>query len=430
MKESSKLNYLDLFAGAGGLSEGFIRAGFNPIAHVEMDSAACYTLRTRMAYHWLKGNGNLERYADYLKRTINRTEFYSLVPNRVIESVIEAEIGEKPRAKKLQDIFCKIDELLDNQKLNLIVGGPPCQTYSHVGRVRAPEKMKKDKRNNLYLFYAEFLKKYKPQYFVFENVPGLLSAKDEEGNSYLELMLKLFQECDDDTKYTIELRTLNAKDYGIPQNRKRIVIVGKKGKSTGFYPEPDKCESDVLVKEILSDLPAINANEGTLGSCNVDLNCHPWLRNVGIRNDDLPVTFHQARFNNEIDLEIYRIAVDLWNKKKVRLQYNELPESLQKHENKSTFLNRFNVVAGDLPYSHTVVAHIAMDGHYYIHPDINQNRSLTPREAARLQTFPDDYYFESRNGRSYRTTAYRQIGNAVPVLLGQQIAEKLKENWQ
>ena len=81
MKESSKLNYLDLFAGAGGLSEGFIRTGFNPIAHVEMDPAACYTLRTRMAYHWLRENNNLERYADYLKRTINRTEFYSLVPD-------------------------------------------------------------------------------------------------------------------------------------------------------------------------------------------------------------------------------------------------------------------------------------------------------------------------------------------------------------
>ena len=426
MKESSKLNYLDLFAGAGGLSEGFIRAEFNPIAHVEMDTAACYTLRTRMAYHWLKENNNLERYADYLKRTINRTELYDPVPDRVIQSVIEAEIGRKPRAKRLQDIFCKIDELLGNQKLNLIVGGPPCQTYSHVGRVRAPEKMKKDKRNNLYLFYAEFLKRYKPQYFVFENVPGLLSVKDEEGNSYLELMLKLFQEC----KYATELRTLNAKDYGVPQNRKRIVIVGRKGKSTDFYPEPDKCEPDVLVKEILSDLPAIKANEGTLDPCNVDPNCHPWLRKVGIRNDDLPVTFHQARFNNEVDLEIYRIAVELWNKKKVRLQYNELPERLQNHKNKSSFLNRFNVVAGDLPYSHTVVAHIAMDGHYYIHPDINQNRSLTPREAARLQTFPDDYYFESRNGRSYRTTAYRQIGNAVPILLGQRIAQKLKENWK
>ena len=423
MKESSKLNYIDLFAGAGGLSEGFIRAGFNPIAHVEMDSAACYTLQTRTAYHWLRENGNLERYADYLKRSINRADFYDLIPGRIIGSVINAEIS----AKRLPDIFCKIDALLGNQKLNLIVGGPPCQTYSHIGRVRSPEKMKKDKRNNLYFFYAEFLKKYKPQYFVFENVPGLLSAKDKEGQPYLKLMLELFKEC----KYTTELRTLNAKDYGIPQNRKRIVIVGKRGKSTDFYPEPDRCKQDILVKEILLDLPAIKANAGTLGPCNnVDPNCHPWLRKVGIRNDELPVTFHQARFNNETDLEIYRIAVDLWNRKKVRLQYNELPERLQKHENKSTFLNRFNVVAGDLPYSHTIVAHIAMDGHYYIHPDIKQNRSLTPREAARLQTFPDDYYFESRNGRSYRTTAYRQIGNAVPVLLGERIAEKLKENWQ
>ena len=183
------------------------------------------------------------------------------------------------------------------------------------------------------------------------------------------------------------------------------------------------------MNEILSDLPTIKASEGTLDPCNVDPICHPWLHKVDIRNDEMPVTFHQARFNNEDDLEIYRIAVDLWNDKEVRLHYDKLPERLQNHENKDSFLNRFKVVAGNLPCSHTVVAHIAMDGHYYIHPDIEQNRSLTPREAARLQTFPDDYYFESRNGRPYRTTAYRQIGNAVPVLLAQKIAEKLKENW-
>ncbi len=153
------------------------------------------------------------------------------------------------------------------------------------------------------------------------------------------------------------------------------------------------------------------------------------LQKLGIRNNDLPVTFHQARFINERDLEIYRIAVTRWKNKKDPLKYNELPEELQTHNNKHTFLNRFKVVEGDSPFSHTVVAHIAMDGHYYIHPDIAQNRSLTPREAARLQTFPDDYYFESINGRPYRTPAYRQIGNAVPVLFAQKIANKLKENW-
>ena len=419
---SRQFNYLDLFAGAGGLSEGFIRAEFNPIAHVEMDTAACYTLRTRMAYRHLKANNNLEQYVNYLKGIIKRKEFYSSVPDDVIKSVINEEIGKET----LQDIFSQIDSLLESQEIDLIIGGPPCQAYSVIGRARCPNKMKNDPRNDLYLFYAKFLEKYKPKYFVFENVPGLLSATDEEDNSYLDLMKNLFREYG----YETEFEMINAKNHGVPQNRKRIILVGKKGKSKGFYPKLDFCPSHVLVEKILSDLPFITAGGGAGGPSSVDSKAEQWLYDVGLRNDKIPVTLHQARYNRKEDLEIYRIAVDLWNKKKVRLQYNELPEGLQTHENKSTFLNRFNVVAGNLPYSHTIVAHIAMDGHYYIHPDIKQNRSLTPREAARLQTFPDDYYFESFHGGPRRTPAYRQIGNAVPVLLAQKIAEKLKENWE
>ena len=418
---SRQFNYLDLFAGAGGLSEGFIRAGFNPIAHVEMDRAACFTLRTRRAYHWLKDQGKEKQYVDYLNGCISRSELYEQAPEAVIQSVINAEIAEAT----LSDIFGQIDNCLGSQKLDLIIGGPPCQAYSIVGRARSPNKMKGDKRNYLYVLYAEFLKRYEPEYFVFENVPGLLSATDEEDNSYLDLMKNLFRECD----YEADSRLLSAENYGVPQNRKRIILVGKKGKSIGSYPEPDNCSAPILVKKLLSDLPALKAGEGTLGPCRMKPSYDPWLRNVGIRNDVLPVTFHQARPNNKRDLKIYIRAVNLWDKKHVRLKYNELPERLQTHNNKNSFLNRFRVVAGDLQFSHTVVAHIAMDGHYYIHPDIKQNRSLTPREAARLQTFPDDYYFESTNGIPYRTTAFRQIGNAVPVLLAQKIAEKLKENW-
>ena len=158
---SSKFNYLDLFAGAGGLSEGFMRAGFNPIAHVEMDPAACFTLRTRMAYHWLKENDKLEQYAEYLNRCISRSELYEQVPESVIQSVINAEIAETT----LPDIFKQIDSLLENQKLDLIIGGPPCQAYSVVGRARSPNKMRGDKRNYLYILYAEFLKEYEPEYF-------------------------------------------------------------------------------------------------------------------------------------------------------------------------------------------------------------------------------------------------------------------------
>ena len=418
---SKQLNYLDLFAGAGGLSEGFIRAGFNPIAHVERDTAACFTLRTRMAYHWLRRHGQEKHYADYLEGRMSRSELYDWVPEELIQSVINTEIAEVTLTK----IFCHIDKLLSGRRLDLIIGGPPCQAYSVIGRARAQNRMKGDKRKTLYLFYAKFLKKYEPTYFVFENVPGLRSAKDEQGNSYFSLMRELFHQAG----YQTEFDTLSANDYGVPQSRKRIILVGRKGTSSGFYPKPDMCSPKVLVKEILSDLPSIKAGEGDAGPCEMNDCESPWLHESGIRNDNLPVTLHQARYNNENDLEIYRIAVTLWDTEKVRLKYTDLPDDLKTHRHRETFVDRFKVVAGNLPFSHTVVAHIAKDGHYYIHPDIEQNRSLTPREAARLQTFPDDYYFESESGTPYRTPAFRQIGNAVPVILAQKIAETLKENW-
>lgn len=141
--------YLDLFAGAGGLSEGFIRAGYEPIAHVEMDAAACYTLRTRTAYHWLKKGNNLAPYTKYLAGDITRKDFYALVPKEILDSVLNYEISEE----SLPAIFKDIDSLLGGEKLDLIVGGPPCQAYSIAGRSRSECKMVGDKRNYLYRLY-------------------------------------------------------------------------------------------------------------------------------------------------------------------------------------------------------------------------------------------------------------------------------------
>jgi site-specific DNA-cytosine methylase len=130
-----------------------------------------------------------------------------------------------------------------------------------------------------------------------------------------------------------------------------------------------------------------------------------YLEQFELRNGIDILTQHVARPHRELDKEIYKEAVRKWNLKKERLNYNDLPERLKTHNNRSSFFDRFKVVAADFPYSQTVVAHIAKDGHYYIHADINQNRSISVREAARLQSFPDDYYFEGEKEGANRTAA-------------------------
>lgn len=415
------LNFLDLFAGAGGLSEGFIQAGYEPIAHVESDSAACFTLRTRMAYHWLANAGQSAIYADYLNGLVSRQELYNAVPPTITQSVLNYEIC----SETLSNLFHVLDSLLGERKLDLIIGGPPCQAYSLIGRARDKRKMKADRRNYLYWFYAQFLRRYQPNYFVFENVTGLLSATDADGKLHFDAMREVFRE----TGYETEFKILSCERFGVLQKRKRIVLVGRKGRKSGFFPDPIEWDPGTIVNEVFDDLPPLSAGEGSASPCRLKSYTGSWLYDAGIRNDSLPVTWHEARPHTEQDLEIYRTAVELWNKRRERLDYNSLPERLKTHNHRRSFIDRFKVVASDLPFSHTVVAHISKDGHYYIHPDLKQNRSITPREAARLQTFPDDYYFESKNGIPARTPAYRQIGNAVPVLLARTLAARLKEVW-
>src|SRR5690606_22444024 len=148
-----------LFAGAGGLSEGFYRQRFVPVAHVEYDRAACFTLKTRTAFHFLSETGNTHIYYKYLKGEISREKLYSYIPEDILNSVINAEIG-----KENDKIFHSIDNLLGTEQVDLIIGGPPCQAYSVVGR--APLKHKKDdERTRLYIQYGRFLKKYNPRMF-------------------------------------------------------------------------------------------------------------------------------------------------------------------------------------------------------------------------------------------------------------------------
>lgn len=413
------MRFIDLFAGAGGFSEGFKRAGFEPVAHVEANTAACLTLKTRLSYYYLAENNGIDIYTDYLRGEISRDKFYSFVPPHILESVINLSIGEKGNP----EIFQIIDKMRDSREIDVIVGGPPCQAYSLVGRARDQNGMLGDPRSYLYIHYGRFLSRYTPKLFVFENVVGLLSA---EQGKYFKNLKKYFKRLG----YAVKPITVNANNFGVLQNRKRVIIIGwRKGMdlSIGDLNEPVGMKYKVL--SIFQDLPKIHAGEGeNKYSAYADVT-NPYLCFAKIRKGVNVLTQHVARPHTEQDKEIYRTAVEKWNKDKARLDYNDLPDRLKTHKNKHSFKDRFKVVADNLPYSQTVVAHIAKDGHYYIHPDILQNRSISVREAARLQSFPDNYYFEGagREGR-IRTPAFRQIGNAVPPLMIETIARKLLEH--
>jgi len=401
------LNFIDLFAGAGGLSEGFIRAGYTPLAHIEMDKYACHTLKTRAAYHWLKSQNKLFAYKKYLYEKQEKedgSKLWEQVPKSVIDTVIQSEIGEKTIAK----IFEKVDGLIGSKQVDIIVGGPPCQAYSVAGRARMGKAVEQDPRNELYKYYVKFLEHYQPKMFVFENVLGIRSAKKGEPLKDLKRLVR-------ELGYKIELRIQIASEHGVLQNRHRVIIVGWKvqdenGNQTTFhYPDlkPEKNKYETL-RDLFIDLPERKHGEGQLCTSikyTKPLSEMKYLEKSEIRSNTFDFTTqHIARPNNENDREIYKMAVDMWLTEKKRIDYSKIPSRLQHHKNKETFRNRFQVVD---PFGccHTIVAHIAMDGHYYIYPTLNPTienvRSITIREAARSQSFPDDYYFEGSRSAAF-----------------------------
>ena len=368
----------------------------------------------------------LSIYEDYLRHKEEGTDgrkLWDQVPKSVINTTICATIGENT----IDNIFKNVDELKGKRKVDIIIGGPPCQAYSVAGRARMGKDVENDPRNELYKYYVQFIERYDPEMFVFENVLGLLTAKQGEPFKDLKLLV-------DKLGYEMDCKVQIASQHGVLQNRHRVIIVGWKRDTKGLkkqYHYPDlpveDCHYHVL-RDLFSDLPVRKAGEGNF--CEVvsyvkPLSEMPYLDQAGIRGELDFTTQHVARPTNENDRKIYKIAVERWLNEHHRLNYAQLPAELQTHRNKETFLNRFNVVD---PYgcSHTVVAHIAMDGHYYIYPTLSPTletvRSITVREAARLQSFPDSYYFEGS-----RTSAFKQIGNAVPVVLAQRIAEAIKK---
>lgn len=404
----NKIYYIDLFAGAGGLSEGFVRNDFIPLAHVEADKAASFTLKTRAVYHYLHNNNKDDIYTSYLKGTITREQLYSQAPTQLLDTVINSKIGDNN-----EKIFEAVDRLANGKVIDLIIGGPPCQAYSVVGR--APLKHKKDdERTKLYIHYGRFLKRYQPKAFLFENVPGLLTAG---GGEYYKNLQKYYKRIG----YTVEARTLNARDYNVIQNRERVIIIGWKKELNWTYPNIEKLVPKYFRDDIFSDLPQIGPGTNKR-THSYSSSTNEYLQATNIRNCREFVSQHVTRPHNEKDLSIYKLARKQLKKGK-RLKNNEIPEEMRTQKNTISFLDRFKVV-DDTP--HTMIAHIAKDGHHFIHPTSKKARSLSVREAARIQSFPDDFYFEGVKEIGFRSAAFRQIGNAVPPLMANSIAQKLK----
>ena len=417
--KKDKLTAIDIFAGGGGLSEGFCRAGFNIISHIEQNKNAVETLKTRIMFFWLKESGLIKEYYTYLDGHIRREDLidkYDLT-NLINNNVICEEISDRT----IDDIIQRIKLSMKVRRIkniDLLLGGPPCQAYSLVGRARDPYNMEYDRRNYLYKYYIEFLKELNPEIFVFENVPGLISA----GKGRLFEDIKRYM---NDVGYEIDYRILNSADFMVLQNRKRVILIGWKKGNNFEYPVFERMENSYRVKDVLDDMPNLKAGEGTEEAQDHRINdINDYLRTTEIRTHYDRVIDHVARSHRKVDLEIYKYAINKYLKGE-RLKYTDLPQNLQFHKNRKSFLDRFKVVDQKAPASHTVLAHIAKDGHYYIHPDINQLRSLTVREVARLQSFPDNYKFEGS-----RTAQFGQVGNAVPPLMSEEIARKTREMLQ
>lgn len=391
--KNKKIKSIDLFAGCGGLMDGFEQSGhYDTIAAVEWEKAPCRNLEKRLKEKWKYKDADQRVLRFDIQRTGELFEGWNEDPD------YGSSVG--------------LDKLINAAEgIDVIIGGPPCQAYSIAGRVRDENGMRDDYRNYLFESYIKVLERYQPKAFIFENVPGILSAKPGDRN-----IIEIIQESFDEAGYCLlpdlSEAIIDFTEYGVPQNRKRIIIFGVKKDYFGekateivkqFYETnlpKYKIKKKKTVQEAIGDLPKL----------------YPVAEDIKINGTrtrhSLPqpeVPNHIARWQSDRDVGIFKLLTE--DIESGRCEYTSIEALKQLYTDvtgKESNVHKYHVIRWDEP-SNLIPAHLYKDGLRHIHPDSTQQRTLTVREAARLQTFPDDYIFDGSN-----MELYKMIGNAVP----------------
>lgn len=492
---------IDIFAGPGGLGEGFSsifdngERVFKTVLSIEMEEYAHQTLTLRSFYRQFKQKEVPDEYYEVLRGNLQPDELFRLEKFRVQS---DAAINEAKKAKLGFDddsvdpdlVDTWITEALDGERDWILTGGPPCQAYSVVGRSRRQEMVldaAKDERVDLYKQYLRILEKFRPSVFIMENVKGMLSARSAKNSIFEKIMTdlkapgyKIFSlvkeprnNLFDEPEFLPHDFVIKSEEYGIPQARHRVILLGIRDDIFKEPPKVLKKKPTVSVKEVISDLPRLRSSlskqtdtwenwsetvskiisNGVMEqvSDSVEPNLLKAVKSlrrphkesgaefVPYRADHTPLEYekdwfyderiggacnHESRGHMDSDLHRYLFASVFAKKFGRSPKLKDFPEKLlPAHKNvkesirTKKFVDRFRVQISSNP-AKTITSHIHKDGHYYIHPDPTQCRSFTVREAARIQTFPDNYYFCGP-----RTSQYIQVGNAVPPLLAKRIAK-------
>ena len=361
---------VDLFCCAGGLSLGLEEAGFRVILGVDVDELA---LETHRAYF-----GGVSLCADLSD----------------------------------EEDIARIGDALEGMDISLVAGSPPCQPFSRAGEskirslVQDGSRTAGDERRELWQGFVNLVERAEPAAVLMENVPDLVSGENS-------IIFRQIVESLEELEYDVHTRVLTSWNYGVPQHRRRVFVVGVKRGARFSWPEPDLMRIPT-VEDAISDLPVIEAgvvNHG-LPYDRPLTQLQKWCRE-GVAPESRGIVFdHFARPVRDDDREAFR-------RLRPKMRYSELPDHLRRYTT-DHFDDKYNRLDIKEP-SRTITAHIAHDGYWYIHPE--QHRTLTVREAARIQTFPDYFRFAGTP-----THAYRQIGEAVPPILAKAIGGALKQS--